>query len=305
MAISLIYSEYGRQAAGLSAAICGTKLAKMKDIAWNDLALFAAVARRGTLAGATEQTGVSQATLSRRMTALEAQTGRRLFCHGSAGYSPTAEGRTLLAMAERMEATAAEVKGWHAAATGPARVRISAGTWTALYLAQNLNAYWSDAAPWVPEFLQCNLEMDIARREIDIGIRNRRPQQPWLAGARTAIVQFAVFAKDQSVTGWIGSSDDAATTPSAAWIRAHHGGDIVTTANDPRVAVAMAEAGIGCVVLPLFAGRKPGLQQLGPAIEDLTSEQWLVSHHEGRCEPHIRAALDALQGFLSQPDRPS
>ncbi|MBM7070269.1 LysR family transcriptional regulator [Actibacterium sp. 188UL27-1] len=275
----------------------------MKDIAWNDLALFAAVARRGTLAAAATQTGVSQATLSRRMTALEAQTGRRLFCHGNAGYSPTAEGRTLLAMAERMEAAAAEVKGWHAASTGPARVRISAGTWTAIHLAQNLNAYWTDTAPWVPEFLHCNLEMDIARREIDIGIRNRRPEQPWLAGNRTSVTQFAIFARDQSVSSWIGSSDDAAATRSATWIRTHHGAEIVTTANDPRVAVAMAEAGIGRVVLPLFAARNTRLQQIGDPIPDLTSEEWLVSHHEGRFEPHIRAALDALSAFLSQPAR--
>ena len=65
----------------------------MQDpIAWNDLALFAAVARTGTLARAAEETGISVATLSRRMTALEARMGRRLFRHGTHGYAATADG---------------------------------------------------------------------------------------------------------------------------------------------------------------------------------------------------------------------
>ncbi|MGR3433886.1 MAG: helix-turn-helix domain-containing protein, partial [Shimia sp.] len=99
---------------------------------WTDLALFAAVARHGQLARAATETGTSAATLSRRMTALEARMGRRLFGHGRAGYKPTADGRALLARAERMEAAAAEIAQWHAAEAGPARVRVSAGTWTAL-----------------------------------------------------------------------------------------------------------------------------------------------------------------------------
>ncbi|MEL6521954.1 MAG: LysR family transcriptional regulator [Pseudomonadota bacterium] len=275
----------------------------MKDIAWNDLALFAAVTRAGTLAGATRETGVSQATLSRRMTALEAQTGRRLFCHGKDGYRPTADGRALLAIAERMETAAAEVKGWQAE-VGPARVRISAGTWTAQDLADHVSEFWSPKSPWIPEFLECNNPMDIARREVDIGIRNRRPDQPWLAAQRTGQVEYAAFARDARVTGWIGASDDAAATRSAKWVRTHHANEIVTTANTPRIALSLAEAGIGRVILPLFAAAtRPHLVQIGDVIDELTSETWLVSHHEGRFEPHIRAALNDLARFLSHQGR--
>ena len=39
-----------------------------------------------------------------------------------------------------------------------------------------------------PEFLACNANVDIARREADIGVRNRRPEQGWLAGQRPGVM---------------------------------------------------------------------------------------------------------------------
>lgn len=266
---------------------------------WSDYALFSAVARHGALARAASETGVSTATLSRRMTALEARLGRRLFQHGALGYAPTADGRALLARTERMEAAAAEIAQWRAAQSGPVRVRISAGTWTALDLARNLAQFWTQADAWVPEFLHCNLDMDIARREIDVGVRARRPEQPWLAGRSVGRVHHAVYARP-GATGWIGASHDAAATRSAAWVREHHGAAIVTTANDPQLALAMAEAGLGALVLPMFVGEtRPLLHRQSDPTEDLTHDQWLVSHHEGRFEPAIRAALDAVAAYLS------
>lgn len=268
--------------------------------AWDDLALFCVVARTGNLTHAAVQTGSSPATLSRRMKALEARMGRRLFLYGAQGYTTTAEGRALLERTERMEAVAAEIAQWRASAAGPVRVRISAGTWTSLHLAANMAEFWRPDAPWVPEFLHCNLEMDIARREIDIGVRNRRPEQPWLAGRRTGAVEFAAYARDGAVAGWIGATNDAAATRSAAWVRAHHAAAVVTTANDPRLALAMAEAGIGRLVLPSFVGdRIARLMRVSDTIPELRSEEWLVCHHAARFEPPIRAALDALAAFLA------
>ncbi len=267
-------------------------------IPWNDLALFAAVARSGALARAATETGTSSATLSRRMTALEARLGRRLFRHGAHGYAVTADGAALLIRAERMEAAAADISHWQSGAAGRTRVRISAGTWTAQSLARDVAEYWNPAESWVPDFVHCDTDMDIARREIDIGIRNRRPEQPWLAGRRTGRTLFAVYGTGAS-DGWIGPSADAVATPSARWLLREHGEGIVTTANDPRIALALAEAGLGRIVLPCFAGAASGLQQLSEPIPELTSEEWLVSHHEARHSPPIRAALDALGAHLS------
>ncbi|MGB0499342.1 MAG: LysR family transcriptional regulator [Rubricella sp.] len=270
------------------------------DLPWSDIALFAAVARAGTLAGAARETGKSEPTLSRRMKALEARMNRRLFQHGAQGYRVTAEGRELLIRAERMEAASADIRTWLAARDGPIRVRISAGTWTAQHLAQNIDRYWSPSARWVPEFVQSNADLDIARREVDIGIRNRRPEQAWLAGRRTGVTRFAVYALDDRVEGWIGPTQDAQTTRSGRWVLDHHGGALVTTCNRPQLALSLALAGVGRIVLPTFVGRDTGLRQLSDPIAELDSEEWLVSHHEGRFEDGVRDALDALGRFLGR-----
>ncbi|WP_371154292.1 LysR family transcriptional regulator [Jannaschia sp. 2305UL9-9] len=277
------------------------------DLPWADLALFAAVARCGTLAGAASETGASTATLSRRMTALETRIGRRLFHHGAQGYAITQDGAALLVRAERMEDAAADIARWRTEGQGPTRVRISAGTWTAQALARDVRAYWSPDAKWVPDFVHADADLDIARRQIDIGIRNRRPEQPWLAGRRTGQTEFAVYGVP-SAEGFIGPGNDAPRPPSARWLLREHGDQIVTTANDPRLALALAEAGVGRVVLPCFAGDRSALTRLSGPIAELTCEEWLVSHHDGRHATPVRAALDALFDHLSQnralvPDR--
>ena len=269
---------------------------------WTDFGLFTAVARNESLAGAARETGLSQATLSRRMTALEQRMGRRLFVHGASGYTPTTEGRALLDRAKRMEAAARDIAHWSAEQTGAPRVRISAGTWTTDHLARHLADYWTPRAPWTPEFVSCNRDLDIERREVDIGVRNRRPTHPWLAGRRTGLVEHAAYATGDHVTGWIGPSDDTAALPSEAWTVAHHGADMVAVSNEPQVRMALACSGAGRDVLPTFAGdRVPELTRVSGIIDALTAEEWLVCHQDTRHDPPIRAALDALARGLTRP----
>ena len=200
-----------------------------------------------------------------------------------------------------MEDTARQIAMWRDEALGPVCVRISAGAWTALDLAERLSEYWTPQAIWLPEFMYCDLDLDIARREVDIGVRNRRPTHPWLAGRRTGRVEHAVFARNDTITGWIGPSDDTSTLPSEAWTLAHHGADIVAFSNDPQVRGALACAGVGRVVLPTFAGdMMPELTRVSGIIDELTSEEWLVCHQDTRHDPPIRAALDALAGIRAR-----
>ncbi|PWJ12126.1 LysR family transcriptional regulator [Jannaschia seohaensis] len=268
----------------------------MKPPAWNDLALFAAVARAGTLAGAARETGASIPTLSRRMTALEEEIGRRLFRHGADGYALTEDGRELALRCEDMVRAAAAIETWRA--VGPRRVRISCGTWTAQALAGGLRDWWSPDAAWVPELVRAERRLDIARREADIGIRNRRPEEPWLAGRRTRTVTYAAYG---TAPGWIAVAVD---TPSARWQARMHGAETVTTASDPQIALRLAEAGMGRVVLPTFVGDRLDLPRSGPVIEALTSEEWLVAHQDARHAPGIRDALDALAAHLTRGARP-
>jgi DNA-binding transcriptional LysR family regulator len=265
----------------------------------DDFALFLAVADAGGLARAAEATGVSPPTLSRRMGELERSLGEALFARGARGYALTARGRALLAEAEPLREVTRRLAAFGAAAPPP-RVRITAGQWTASFVARHITRVWTPPCTWVPEFLTSNADIDIARRVADIGIRNRRPEQPWLAGRFTRRVAYAEYAAHARVTGYLTLSATAPTTPSERWIAAEHAGEIVTRASNARLLLDFARAGLGRIVMPTFAGdAAEGVVRVSPLIESIGHDEWLVAHHEGRHDPPVRAALDALATLLA------
>src|SRR5690606_31286128 len=109
----------------------------MKNIEWDSYQLFLAVARGGGLTGGAETSGLSPATLGRRMLDLEQRLGAVLFERSQTGYRLTAEGQRLLAMLSDMEAAARQVEAWRGDAGAGPLVRIACGTWNAWLIAEN------------------------------------------------------------------------------------------------------------------------------------------------------------------------
>ncbi|WP_321363386.1 LysR family transcriptional regulator [uncultured Celeribacter sp.] len=269
----------------------------------DDYALFLAVADAGGLSGAEQVTGVSLPTLSRRMAELERALNKRLFERGNRGYTLTAEGRALLQEAEPLREATTRLSRFQHRDHAP-EVRITAGRWTTRYVARHLSEIWTPASPWRPALLASNSNVDIARREADIGIRNRRPEQSWLAGRKLSQITYAEYAAHPRISGYVTLHAGQATTPSERWLRTTHPDAIIATASDARSVADMAVAGVGRAILPCFAGREiMGLMQVSPAIEALTHDEWLVSHHDARHDPPVRAALEVLTGLLTTEAR--
>ncbi len=265
----------------------------------DDVRLFLAVADCGGLSGASRATGVPLPTLSRRMARFERQAGRRLFLRGADGYSLTAEGRALAQEAEGLRSTTTRLERWFAGDRAKPRVRITAGSWTTRHLAREICGVWTPEDDWLPEFIASNAVLDIARREADIGVRNRRPEHPWLAGRRTRTLTYGIYARSPDIRGFVSLGQDMADTPSERWLRATCADGIVTTASTGLIALDLARAGLGKIVMPCFAGDgEPGLMRIGEPIEAMTHEEWLVSHHEARHDPPVRAALEAIGKLL-------
>ncbi len=265
----------------------------------DDYALFLAVADAGGLAGAARATGQSPPTLSRRMTALEKRIGKRLFERGQRGYRVTAAGRALADELTPLRKLQSSLHRWTSHDVKP-KVRITAGYWTSRFLARFIHRVWSPDSAWIPEFLSSNATIDIARREADIGIRNRRPDQSWLAGRITGRVDYAEYGVSASVTGYLALTEGQASTPSDRWLRANRTDRIVTGGSDPRLNADLALSGLGRVIMPTFAGDDmPGLERLSPPIEEIGHEEWLVAHHDARHDRPIRAALDAMGALLT------
>ncbi|RME68327.1 MAG: LysR family transcriptional regulator, partial [Alphaproteobacteria bacterium] len=93
---------------------------------WNDLRHFLELSRRGKLSLAARRLDVDHTTVARRVAALEAALGTRLFDRSPKGYRLTESGQRLLPLAEAMEsqslALARAVGGLDAAPTGAVRL---------------------------------------------------------------------------------------------------------------------------------------------------------------------------------------
>lgn len=276
-----------------------------RNLDWEDLRLFLAVANAEGLAGAATRTGVSAATLGRRVAALEKSLNVRLVEREPRGYQLTAAGRNLLLQLEEMDQIAQAIGAWRDSGQARRRVRISAGEWTMRLLIDHVDRFWSPDADWLPEFLADPRNRDVARRQIDIGVRNKRPKQEWLAGRKVGIVEFAVY-QSQDVPadmqlGWVGPVENEALFPTGLWIKEHHADDVTITVNKASLALSLVRKGQVRMLLPTFVGDAfSDLRRFSNPIEELQTERWLVMHQDERHQPELRQAISALAKVLKE-----
>ena len=277
----------------------------MKNIDWQNINLFIAVARGGGLTQATQTMGFSPATLGRRMLSLEKQLNRKLFVRRQSGYELTADGKTLLSIALSMEADARPIEAWLADEHCRLVVRISVGTWTSNFICENYSRIWTPNDPFCVALHTSEARTDIARREIDIGVRSHKPDEPNLAVRRTGEVAHAVFRARQAPVSarsqWIAIVSEEAITQSTKWVGEQPDLNIAAWASTPRTLYDMMLAGIGNSVIPCFAGdRDPALERISDPMPELLQDQWLVMHDEGRHEAPVRTVIDRLTDLLTE-----
>ncbi|MEC9196343.1 MAG: LysR family transcriptional regulator [Pseudomonadota bacterium] len=263
----------------------------LSQVSWDDLAAFLAIARNGGLSGAAREIGSSPPTLGRRMREMERRLGRELFVRRSHGYDLTDAGARL--RDDLLPAEMAMIR-----ATIPAQdgrlplVRITAGTWTMLALADVLQSITGNPPDLRVRLLQGEEVLSIPRREAAIGFRNSRPDEAGLATRRLRPVDFAPYAAAGAPKQWIVVR---AQTPSARWVAECCGDDVIAEVNAPRLALDLALRGIGQVLLPTFIGNAyPELERVGKKVKELSHDQWLVTHDDDRALPEIRRALDRI-----------
>ena len=265
-----------------------------KSSRWDDLSLFLAVGRAGGLSPAASVTGRSAATLGRRMHALERSLGRELFIRHDRGYELTAEGRALLDELAEVEVRITRLA--RPAEDAVPLVKISAGTWTTLALLGNLDALTGTPPDVRLRFVSTEAVLDIPKRQVLIGFRNRRPTEAGLAGRKLARVEFAPYATPNAPKRWIKVMAD---TPSANWLEKSVGDDALCEVTAPRNGLDLALAGKGMALLPTFIGdAQPTLAQVGGTIAALSHDRWIVTHQDDRHLPEVRRTLDRLCAAL-------
>ncbi|MEZ5823418.1 MAG: LysR family transcriptional regulator [Geminicoccaceae bacterium] len=266
---------------------------------WDDLQIFVHVAREGGLSGAARKLGLSVPTTARRMLALEAATLQSLFVRSPSGYRLTDAGEMLYRKARVMESAARPIEEWLDRRGQRSTVRISAGTATTSFLSRYFRRLWQSGDPFRIALLPTESRLDIAHREIDIGIRNRPEDSGNLACRKLQILRFAPyrrrFAGPAETLEWVSLDTTSAVHPAARWVLSRDDIEICAWASSVTAVRDLVRAGVGMAVMPCLVGDSdPGLERAGPPIEELTETQWLVLHGDDRHRSDIRCVVDRI-----------
>ncbi|MFN0193684.1 MAG: LysR family transcriptional regulator [Aestuariivirga sp.] len=280
---------------------------------WDDLRVFLAVGRARGLAGAVPVTKLSAPTLGRRMLALERALGVSLFKRHRDGYDLTPAGQSLFDQINPVEQGALAIERWRASLNPQQVVRVSAGAWMSVFVARHLpEIVGSDGQPRI-ELITSPAVADIARREVNLGIRNRRPSTPGLAGRRLVRVEFAIYGAPSyasrhpeayetncfSRCEWLAFSQPGLSVPSAVWLEQRLERVALLRCSSPNPLLDAAVSGAGLCVLPCFIGdRENGLKRMSDPIPELGHDQWLVSHDDDRRNRAISLVATSLSRLI-------
>jgi DNA-binding transcriptional LysR family regulator len=278
---------------------------------WDDLRVFLAVARTGSLSGAARSLGVNHSTVFRRISGFETTLGVRLFERLPTGYALTLAGEETLAAAERIEADIATldrtVTGQDQRPSG--MIRITATDLLAVaVLPRHIAAFRAEWPGIEIEVVVADTMLDLARREADVALRIGNPVQETLVGRRVGRLAFAVYAAvhtgvrgpgDPAHGDWIGygSAHGPLSRSLARWWPQMRQ---VYRTNSIISAHAAARAGIGLAALPcVLADCDPELVRATSLPEDFMLDLWLLTHEDLRNTARIRIFLDFMAAALA------
>jgi DNA-binding transcriptional LysR family regulator len=288
-----------------------------RQLGWDDLRVVLAVSQGGTLAAAAERLHVSHATVFRRLNQIERHLGVRLFERRRNGYTPTAAGAEVTALAGRLEhdiaALERRIAGRDQRSAGTVRITT---TDTLLYgpLSAPLAAFRRAHPQIVLEVAASNTLLDLDKGEADVAIRPSRDPPQSMVGRRISAVAMAVYgsrntkAADSGALGrydWAVPDESLAHTPARRWLE-EKGllSRAVYRANSLFALREAARNGVGLTVLPCYlADPDPQLIRVGAPVPELQSELWLLTHPQLRRTARVKTFMDTMARLL-QPTVP-
>jgi DNA-binding transcriptional LysR family regulator len=280
---------------------------------WDDLRIFLAVAREGSISGAARVLEVQHSTVSRRMRALEEKLGVKLMDRKQDGYVLTAAGQRLQGAAEKMEHELLRVDG---AIVGKdtqlkGELRVTAINNMASTVLMPLFARFSRQHPQVQlHITTSNSYISLPRREADIAIRMTNTPAENLIGKRLVTVASTIYGSRD----YIAQLQESGEKPvwlgveccgfHQTWTRAACGDkDHYFYSDDTLLTRAALKQQLGLAYLPCFLGDEdPDLARYAPPDPELNLGLWLLFHpdlrHNARVlafREHMLREVDAIR----------
>lgn len=280
-------------------------------IDWSDIPIFLAVTESGSHTGAARKLGVSQPTIGRRLSAMEARLGSPLFIRENGSLELTAFGQSVLDHARRMEdeagAIARAAVSRDTSLAGPVVFAASEGV-GADWLPRALAGFKRANPDIIIELNIDNHPANLAQRQADIALRWNGPgKQQSLIGRRAVTVGAGLYASKSylDARGRPQHPADLADHDAVSWSIAARftwpsiiDGEqtlparIAFQANSPNALLSGLIAGFGLgVYTHRMARRHPELERVLPEY-DTALDLWIVTHEDVRRSARIRAAFD-------------
>jgi DNA-binding transcriptional LysR family regulator len=283
---------------------------------WNDLLYVLAVVRPARPCAA-ERLGVNQATVLRRLDAIEAAAGAQFFERRRSGLKPTEIGRLAAEAAMRMGREAQAFDNALAARrrtlAGSVRLTTSVGLADRLVL-PGMRAFQALYPSVVVELLIADERLDLARGEADVALRagsapegggivaRRLPDAHWTVYcSRAYAAERGAPENPAAMRGHdiVGLDGQMGRLPAWLWLKECAPDAVVRFRSNSLVnLVSNLKAGLGLGVLPTVIGDpEPELMRCFPP-PGLRSELWLIVREEIKAQSHVRALVDFLASYI-------
>ncbi len=284
---------------------------------WDDARFFLAVARCGTLRKAANQLQVDQATVGRRLTALENSLGSKLFIRTPKSFSLSPLGESMLADVMKMEnavqAIARKAAGGDESLCGNVRIATTDTLAEAFVIPALQDLRQRYPAITVTLLTALNIA-DISYHGADLAIRGARPDDDELIIKRLATIEMGLYAsphylaqRGMPVKGEQLRGHDLLMFPRELVPRhwnnfcgeALHEPNVVLQCNSQLLLRSATHSGLGIGLLSAFlADKDPELVRLFPESKDWV-DIWLVLHPDLQRAARVRAVVQALETSFS------
>jgi DNA-binding transcriptional LysR family regulator len=279
---------------------------------WDNVRVFLAVARGGQFVAAARRLRLDHATVSRRIAALEAGLGVKLFDRRTTGARLSSAGERFLATAEQMESAflhaQAEIGDRDVELTGVVRIGAPDG-FSTYYLAAALRDFAERHSGIVIQLVPTPQVIPLARREVDIVVVLDKPEAGRFVARKLTDYSLGIYASaaylekreaplavaDLSGHRLIGYVEEHAFSAALDYVRELYDG--APTSFECTSAVTQLEAmraGLGLGVVHDFIARR--FNDLTRVLPERRAVRgyWIVTHEDTRGLGRIRAVHDHL-----------
>lgn len=268
---------------------------------WDDVEMFLAIARTGSLTAAGAELDVNPSTVLRRLQLLETTLGVRLFDRDSCGATLTFTGEAVLPRALRMAEEAGAVRR---AAIGDAdtvegTVRLTLPPELVDLLAPALASLRRHHHALQVELLADVRQYELGR-EAEVALRLTDEAQPGAHAHRIASCGWRVYRHREAAddAGWVRHAQGTLASCAWRWQLSHGCVPAVAGATTVAGVFALARAIPARALLPCFlADGDPVLIAEGGVVA--RTDLWLLAAADGRRSARVHATLDHLAHELA------